>query len=210
MIGLKNISIFKLKTLFIVGVLTFTSSTSIFSAEHIQEDSAFLSSINEGNNELIITFELPELVQTQISTEQGVFTILNIPNSGFIGEMGKPQLPMWTRLYAVPNNQFSLEILESNILETRNVGRILPAQQPQIDGDFIDESEFVFDKSFYQQDLSYPDCIVKILETGNIRDVPFVRIVFYPVQYNPKQEVVTIYDQISIKLTKRAERPMPH
>ncbi len=201
MIGLKNISIFKLKILFIVGVLTFTSSTSIFSAEHIQEENAFLSSINEGNNELIITFELPELVQTQISTEQGVFTILNIPNSGFIGEMGKPQLPMWTRLYAVPNNQFSLEILESNILETRNVGRIYPAQQPQIDGDFIDESEFVFDKSFYQQDLSYPDCIVKILETGNIRDVPFVRIVFYPVQYNPKQEIVTIYDQISIKLT---------
>jgi len=201
MTRLRNNSILKLKILLVVGILTLVGSTSIFAAEHIQEDNVFVSNTYVSNNELIITFELSELIQTQISTEEGVFTILEIPNSGFIGEIGTPQLPMWTRLFAVPNTQVSVEILESHILESRHVGRIYPVQQPHIDSEIIEDSEFVFDESFYQQDVSYPDCTAEVLDTGNIRDIPFVRIVFYPVQYNPKQGLATIYDQITIKLT---------
>jgi hypothetical protein len=201
MTRLRNNSILKLKILLVVGILTLVGSTSIFAAEHIQEDNVFVSTTYVSNNELIIKFELSELIQTQISTEEGVFTILEIPNSGFVGEIGTPQLPMWTRLYAVPNTQVSVEILESHVLESRHVGRIYPVQQPHIDSEIIEESEFVFDESFYQQDASYPDCIAEILDAGNIRDIPFVRIVFYPVQYNPKQGLATIYDQITIKLT---------
>jgi len=201
MTRLRNYSILKLKILLVVGILTLVGSTSIFAAEHIQEDDDFVSGTYISNDELIITFELSELIQTQISTEEGVFTILKIPDSGFIGEIGTPQLPMWTRLYAVPNTQVSLEILESHVLESRHVERIYPVQQPHIDSEIIEESEFVFDEPFYQQNVSYPDCIVEILDTGNIRDIPFVRIVFYPVQYNPKQGIATIYDQITIKLT---------
>ncbi|MCK4415883.1 MAG: hypothetical protein KAU84_01900, partial [Thermoplasmatales archaeon] len=201
MTRLRNNSILKLKILLVVGILTLVGSTSIFAAEHIQEDDVFVSNTYVSNSELIITFELSELIQTQISTEEGVFTILKIPDSGFIGEIGTPQLPMWTRLYAVPNTQVTLEILESHILESRHVGRIYPVQQPHIDSEIIEDSEFVFDESFYLQDVPFPNRIVEVLDTGNIRDIPFVRIVFYPVQYNPKQGLATIYDQITIKLT---------
>ena len=122
MTGIIKNKFLKMKIILVVCTLTLMSSTSIFAAEHIQKDYTFNSSNFSSNDELIITFELSELIQTQISTEQGLFTILEIPNSGFVGQIGRPQLPMWTRLYAVPDTEISFEILESNILESRHVG----------------------------------------------------------------------------------------
>jgi hypothetical protein len=197
MVRLRNNGFLKLKILLIISILTLVGSTSIFTAEIIQDDNFTYNN----DNEQIITFELPELIQSQISTEEGVFTILKLHNSGFLGEIGTPQLPVWTRLFAVPNTQVSIEILEANVLESRHVGSIYPVQQPNIDSEKIDNSEFVFDESFYLQDITYPNRIVEVIDAGNIRDIPFVRILFYPVQYNPKQGLATIYDQIKIKLT---------
>jgi hypothetical protein len=39
------------------------------------------------------------------------------------------------------------------------------------------------------------------LDAGNIRDIPFLKIGFYPIQYNPIQNKVTIYEEIKIKIS---------
>jgi len=195
----KNNIFFRLKIFIIIGTLTLFSFAPIFSADNLQEDYTTSQSKFLGNNELIITYQLPDLIQNEISTEEGVFTLLEIPNSGFTGEIGCPQIPMQTRLYAVPDSEVSLKILESNILESKNIGRLYPVQEPQSDEGEI--KEFVYDESFYQKNIVTPGNLAIISNSGNIRDIPFVRIVFNPVQYNPKSGVATIYDSITIKLT---------
>jgi len=152
-------------------------------------------------NEIIISYEMQDLMQMQVTTEQGIFTRLEIPGSGFLGELGKPQLPCINNLYAVPTTEVSLEIVEANIAESRNVGKVYPAQKPQIDCDTGENAEFIIDESFYDLDINYPNNLAEIILDGKIRDIPFIRIGFYPVQYNPSEEIVTIYNKITIKIT---------
>ena len=202
----------KEQILIIVGMLVMISLLPIIEADdqtkQNNENNTFTSCVYPNESELIITFELSELIQTQITTEQGEFTKIEIPGSGFIGEIGSPQLPMWTRSYAVPTDQISFEILHIHIMEKRQIGRIYPVQKPHADSNIFDESGFIFDESIYQQDVYYPGQIVEITGSGKIRDIPFVKIGFYPVQYNPNQQMAIIYDKIIIKLTFTPGEPV--
>jgi len=191
-------SFLRLKVLIIFSILTFVSFSPIFSGEKILDNYTLINGEISNDNEMIIYYQLSELIQTQISTDKGIFTILEIPNSGYIGEIGRPQLPMQTRLYAVPDTQVSLKILNITVLESRDVGMIYPTQKLPSDGERTEE--FEFDETYYQQDILIPGNIVEISDSGNIRDIPFVRIVFHPVQYNPKKEIAVIYDSIKIQL----------
>jgi len=174
----------KLMIFLVIGALTLTASTPLainISTKRVQEDSTFVSTY-AGENEFIFTFKTPKMTQTEITTDYGVFSSFT-PSSGFIGVLGKPQIPVWTQLYAVPSSQVTLEILDAHIVDSLDVGRVF------------------FDESFYQQDIEYPGRIVEIKNSGKIRDIPFVKIEFYPIQYNPKRETVTIYDEITISLS---------
>lgn len=152
-------------------------------------------------NELIISFDLSEVIQTQIMTEKGEFTLLEVTGAGFIGAIGSPQLPAITQLYAVPTDQFSLEIIGTHIMESRHIDRIYPVQNPQSDSDTSEESVFMFDPSAYTQNVPLPEQLVEMVDTGNIRDMPFLKIRFCPIQYNSYQQIAVIYDTITIKLT---------
>jgi len=194
-----NKNIFRLKIFLIVSVLALVSFSPTFSAEEFKDYFKLVNGKFISGKELIISYELSEIIQSQISTDKGIFTLLEIPNSGYVGDIGRPQLPMQTRLYAVPDTQVSMKILDSNVLEYKDVGRIYPTQNLPTDGGI--NEEFEFDELFYQQDMYIPDDLVEIIDSGNIRDIPFVRIVFHPVQYNPKKEIAKIYDSITIQLT---------
>lgn len=169
-------------------------------------DNDFMNS--KERNELIISYEIPDLIQEQVSTEKGIFTRLEIPDASFIGETGKPQIPYITQFYAVPTLDISFELLETHIDESRHVGIVYPAQYPHIDSDIYEEREFEFDESFYSLNVNYPGEIGKIIQNGMIRDIPFVKIGFYPIQYNPQTETATIYDRITIRLSWVGNDPL--
>ena len=202
---MKNNKKIVLKILLIVGIATLfllpgTTSNILFN-NNVLENNELISYDYVSNNELLISFNLKQLILEQIETEQGVFTILRIPNTGFSGFFGRPQLPVVSCLFAVPSHEFSWKIIDANIDETCFVGRVYPAQLPQSDSIIEEKSEFFIDKEFYQQDIVYPENLADIVYTGKIRDICFVKIEFYPIQYNPKQEKATVYDEITISLS---------
>ena len=165
------------------------------------ENNEIISFNYVSDNELIISFTLQDVIQDQITSEDGQFTTFHIPNTGFIGNLGKPQLPLITKMIAVPTKDVTINILNSQIDESKQVGKIYPAQSPQSDNGKYEKTEFIIDESFYQQDIEYPGILSDIVYNGKIRDINFVKIEFYPIQYNPKQETATIYDEITIELS---------
>jgi hypothetical protein len=164
------------------------------------ENNQIISYNYKMQNIIEVTFNLQDLIKDQIITEYGEFMLFDIPNSGFIGNQGKPILPVVTRYIAVPTLDISLDIIniQNHIMDS--VGKIYPAQKPQTDSELA-EVEFIIDEIFYQQDIQYPGKLVEIVTDGNIRDISFVKLKFYPIQYNPKQEIATIYDKITVELT---------
>ncbi len=153
------------------------------------------------DNELLISFNLQDLIQNQIKTDQGIFTIFKIPNAGFSGSIGRPQLPIVSCLYAVPTLDLSFKIIDAHVVETSFIDKVYPSQMPQTDSDVDEIFGFVIDEEFYQQDIEYPGMFADIVYKGKIRDICFVKIEFYPIQYNPIQETATIYDEITISLS---------
>jgi hypothetical protein len=190
-----------LKIVIVTAVIFLVPFTSIFTAQTSVVSNVQVKSSLSDQNEFIFTYDLSELIQTQIETSQGLFTLLTIPNSGFIGDIGQPQIPMYSELYAIPSIQATVNVIDYHIQETRNVGNILPCQPPQTDRAVEKTADFSYDVTYYQQDIIYPYTLVEITDIGKIRDIPFVRIEFHPVQYMPNQGIITIYDRITIKVT---------
>ena len=195
----KNKKIFL--TLVIIGIFLIPGTAFSFKIDSTKvqnNEKIVLEYLDDGFE---LTYNLEDLTEEIITNEHGDFTQFSIKNQGFVGELGKAKLPVVSFTFAVPNVELDLELVNSHISETKSVGYVYPAQKAQIDDDIIHDTEFAFDESFYQKDINYPFEISKIANRGNIRDISFVKINFYPVQYNPKKEIATIYDQIIIKLS---------
>jgi hypothetical protein len=192
-----------IQTMVIVGILILGSLMPIIKADGvIQKENGLSSMVNyeyTSENELLVTFHLPEFSETQINTEQGAFIQLEIPNAGFIGTIGTPQLPAVSKLIAVSTDHCSWEVTQAQIREIRPTEKIYPVQNPQPDNG-NDDPVFVYDPSAYQQNQQYPGRVAEITDHGNIRDIPFMKIQFCPLQYNPAQQRLTIYDTIVVKL----------
>ena len=154
----------------------------------------------ENENELVVKFETENLIQEVFSNDHGDFTTLLIPNNGFLGDVGKPQLPVVSTIVAVPTTDVIINIVQTTIDESIDVGKVYPAQNPQTDSG-NGNNNFEYDEEFYEQEIEYPGMASKDVYKGKIRDISFVKIEFYPVQYNPKQEIATIYDEIQISLS---------
>ena len=152
--------------------------------------------VNE--NELIITYNLQDLQQNQIIVDNEIYTNFQIKNTGFLGNIGKPQLPIISKIIAVPRTDVSIEIINTES-EIKKVGKIYPAQSLQTDN--LEKYDFIIEESFYKEDNTYPGKVAEIVNYGKIRDIPFLKIELYPLNYNAKQELATIYNEITIKLT---------
>ena len=178
----------KLMIFLVVGAFILTASTPLasnVSIKHISEQSNVVL-LPSSENEYVFTFNAPEITQTVVTTDYGVFSLFT-QSSGFIGELGKPQLPRWNRLYSVPSDQVTLEVVDAHVVDSFDVGLVYPAQLPQTDSVSVDTDEFFFDESFYEMDVVYPGRLVDLKNSGNVRDIPFVEVEFYPVQYNLKR-----------------------
>lgn len=202
----------KEKAIVVIGIMLLLSLVPINKADvllnqDIQQNN-FTTYEYPSENELIITFHLPELLQQQVATELGEFTTITIPNAGFVGTIGAPQLPAVTQFYAIPTFQLSFQILDVHLMETRHIDRIYPMQSPHPDCDCGEDPVFSYDESAYQTDITIPEHLVELSETGKLRDVPFIKIKFYPIHYNAYQKTAFIYDTITIKLTFASQGPL--
>lgn len=188
----------------IVGMLSIVSFLPMMQADVQQTNSSehlIFSHQYVGSDELVIHFESPEIFETTITNEYGTFSLFTIDGYGFTGDIGGPQVPALTQIYAVPTDVLSFEIIDASLKEIRDISLLYPMQHPQSDSSCTSQPEFVFNEEAYQQDILLPSDVSEHIEIGYIRDIPFVKLRFYPISYNAYQQKAYIYDSITVKLT---------
>lgn len=185
----------------------FIDNTHEIDQRRINSQSSALQLSMDSNN-LFITYELPDLHQSVISTPNGEFTQLTIPNTSYTNEPGKPQIPVYQVRLAVPSTQVSISVTAKHSLDTKNIGCIYPVQPPQPDHAMSKTTSIVFDTIFYTQDINYPESVAHIQDQGYIRDIPFIKLQINPIQYNPNENVITIYDTITIQISWSQNDPI--
>ncbi|MGB7055866.1 MAG: C25 family cysteine peptidase [bacterium] len=118
--------------------------------------------------------------------------------------VGKPQIPYVRLLVAIPDSA-DLEVTVDHYGYTTFDDYLLyPTPRivfEHIEGYAAAKEVYRYDTSFYQLDTIYPGIFYEVIRDGHWRDQRVLEVVLYPVQYNPKREIVYVYDELDIEIT---------
>ncbi len=149
-------------------------------------------------SEFIFEVEINNFLIKDTFAENSVYQVIRIfPEEGYTGEIGKPELPMITRLIAIPPQSgvfIDFEIIDQGIFEDI----LVFPNQIGIFGDSV--YSFKIDSSFYAQNVWYPAERVKVGVPGILKDFRVVKVSIYPFSYNPLQKKLFIYKKLRIKI----------
>ena len=146
-----------------------------------------------------LEFSLNGYELEEIYERGDIYQKISYSNEGELLEIGKPDLPVFSRLVAVPNEgEVSVEILsyESEIISDI---LIFPQQELQIDGQ-PRNTGFVIDEDFYISGSVFPEKNVNLGIPAIIRDHRIVNITVNPFQYDPVNRELTIIKNLDFKI----------
>jgi hypothetical protein len=118
-------------------------------------------------------------------------------NVGEFIEIGKPALPRFSRLIAIPdagNVEFEVIYSEEEIISNVN---IFPRQNLQSESQPAD-NEFVIDETFYNSGDVFPGRVVEIGEPAIMRDFRVVNVTINPFQYDPRTKELRVVTNVDI------------
>ncbi len=160
-----------------------------------------------------ISFEVspPELVRNVVKTENGDYEQIRIPKYDYIGIVGQPDLPQKGFLIALPPGaEPVLNLVSAENHQVANV-KVAPTVKNTLlnnDGDPTApdyapefEASYPFDSSIYDQNANYPANPVSLGQETTLRHQRAVWVIVNPVQVNPAQDTLTVYDQLQIEVS---------
>lgn len=156
------------------------------------------SVLRSDNSETVISIEFPEIEIQDVETDGQRFQRIRMNRAGWLTETGKPELPVLARLVAVPAGaSVEVSILGCDYSTLKEI-RIFPSQG-------TDTKENVnpaptIDNAFYGQDIFCPEAIVDTVPSSMLRDCCVVPLIVYPVQYNPHQQELRVFRNITFRL----------
>ena len=170
------------------AIQTVNANTQIFEFDKINETTdTFTFSLD--------LYEIDEVIENGV-----VFQRISYPGESEFILPGKPDLPRFTRLIAIPDfGEVTLEIVstEEEILNDTKAFPRQPLKKDNSDNVF----EFTMDNDFYSGSKSFPS---EIIETGIpaiMRDMRVITVTVNPFQFNPETNSVRIIKNAEFKIT---------
>jgi hypothetical protein len=146
----------------------------------------------------IIRLEIPGYYSEEITGDGQTYQIPRIPNAGFLGEVGGPELPAITHLVAIPNTgSFDVGILSEN---TTNIPGYPVYPLQDISEERYPDVSIYKDLDIYNQDDIYPISPVHVSDPMIMRDLRVVAITWYPIRTNPLHGGITATNSIEIEI----------
>ncbi|MDO9578416.1 MAG: C25 family cysteine peptidase [Candidatus Cloacimonadales bacterium] len=144
-----------------------------------------------------LEFSLNGFEKTSINANGQSYQRISYWNEGQFLEIGKPDLPRFTRLIAIPNEgtvsvdiiSFQKEVLSDILVYPQQ--ELLSESQPN-------RKEFTIDDLFYSSTEIFPKNMVEIGEPAIMRDLRVVSVTVNPFQYNPGTRELAIFTEFEI------------
>ena len=154
-----------------------------------------------------LNFDVPNLVYGTISTPQGEFATIEIPNEGFTTTIGEPQLPVMTRMVEIPQGATPQLSITTSTWETTTLteqglpNTIYPMQasvQKIQDRDI--KNDITINPSVYSEESITPTVVATISDIVELRGHRIAVVQVSPIQYNPLTEVLHIMRNAQIHI----------
>lgn len=191
----------KLLTLFAI-----LSSISAYTQEFIEftpsETTNPVYDISISNDTLVkFDVKIPGMFVTEIDS----FARVNIKEHTKMDSVGFPEMPFVSFLVAIPECDgvnLNLSLMDSVSFSNYN---IYPA--PELVPDTIEGGgialieQFAYNRNAYETDAMFPGYSGEVIDKGAIRAQNVIRVVLYPLQFNPVKDVLKVYSDFQITLT---------
>jgi hypothetical protein len=164
-----------------------------------------VTSLDADTIELALT--IPAFEFNCITTTNGEFTVLTLPDEGFTLNSGEAQLPVMRRFLeipagATPEMTVTSASWETLVLEEQGLPRrIIPVQPSvlKIPG-ALEKAEFTLNENYYATATAVPTEIVRVADEGEIRGHHIILVEVYPVQYNPSSGEIRLMNSCTIRI----------
>jgi len=187
------------KIFLLVLILSFFSSYAEWVNISENQSNKLFTEISSESNLAQIQFTLSGYENEKITCNGVDFQKFSYFNEGEFLEIGKPDLPRFSRLIAIPDeSDVSVSIEKSDFFILENI-EVYPRQNLQSESRENDRS-FVIDEDFYKHGNVFPEQVVQIGEPAIMRDFRVVRLTVNPFQYNPQTKELKIYRNMKIKV----------
>jgi len=156
---------------------------------------------------MTLEFELPALTVDEATAVDGrTYQIVGIPGGGSTGEIGQPEIPIFTRFVSIPASS-GVRVGSATVLEeeTLNGYHLSPMQSDENDAAGGDPANFAYDPAAYaRDDFGGPALTAGALLSGGpsiLRDLRLVPLSFQPVRYNPTRSVLKVARRIRVQVS---------
>ncbi len=162
--------------------------------------------IISSGRDIIINYTLPEIEISGFRGDNGSFYRISAPGHIHTSVPGKPELPVLSRLIAIPGDLvFEVRITD---VSTRRVypgrkkidGLLFPAQEGETKGDQDKKRTFSIDKALYSTKKFIQSDTVTILPAGKVRGTRLANLVISPFRYNPGSNILEVITSMKIEI----------
>ena len=181
-------------------------SVSVMAQQSIQ-----LRSVNKAEcvksdmTSLKASFSFSSLGASKVETTRGEFSEIYIEGAYPNGNVGEPQLPMFTRLIAIPTGATPVVTVSSHsetqyTLSDYGIGTIAAMQAPVRKNVDPSTVEYSFSEAAYSRNSYNDDPIAMVEVLGTMRGITLGRLIVQPVRYNPAAGTVKVFNDIEVNV----------
>jgi len=194
-----------MKRFFLIA-MTLILSVSVFAQQKIQLRSADkVECVKSDMKGLQASFSFSSLEATTIETTRGELSEIYIAGTFPNGNVGEPQLPMFTRLIAIPTGATPVVSVGGHseteyTLSDYGMGTVSAMQAPVRKNVDPSTVEYAFSEAAYARN-SYNDAPIASVEVlGTMRGITLGRLIVRPVRYNPAAGTVKVFNDIEVNV----------
>ena len=186
--------------------MTLILSVSVFAQQKIQLRSADKAEcVKSDMKGLQATFSFSSLEATTIETTRGELSEIYIAGTFPNGNVGEPQLPMFTRLIAIPTGATPIVTVGGHseteyTLSDYGIGTVAAMQAPVRKNVDPSTVEYAFNEAAYARNSYNDDPIASVEVLGTMRGITLGRIIVNPVRYNPTAGTVKVFNDIEVSV----------
>lgn len=162
--------------------------------------------IESNAQHIILELTAPRYSTTERVIDGTQYLELVVPGGDMISDAGKPRLPVWGTMVALPQGaETAVNILRDETKTNLLDQPLLPA--PTLTADYFSDPtlprahvSLVADPSVYSAGGSFPSDLVEISEPAQWRSQRYVTLRLNPFQYNPAGNELTIHTRLRVEL----------
>jgi len=189
-----------MKKALLVFILCFVSFSTVYASTDdpaaLSQDEKVMRCQFSDLNVTEISFELPDYEQTSEYEKNVQYTKITLPSEGALILEGYPDLPVISRLIAIPSQGSVTYEIENIYEEVISNVEIYPYQ-----GENRTVGNLLMNEKVYNGNEPYPAEIISISEPQIMRDLRLVRVTIQPFQYFPETKELRIIKNADVHIT---------